>query len=453
MVERRGKLDIEIRPAVARVELWRGKEGGEMTHTNEKKDVERSRLMSRLLNHEDELTNKEHFALNEMFGAHCYSPLEDLVIEREKGIWVWDIEGKKYMDALSAYSAHNAGHCHPKIVKELKKICGKLDTTSGAFLHKELGPFKAELATFCGKDMVWPQNGGVEAWEFALKVSRLWGYSKAKGVPENMAEVIVMHGNFHGRTIGATSASSEKAYKKGFGPFLPGIVWADYDDVSALKKAITPYTVAIIFEPIQGEAGIKVPHDGYLKAIRALCDEHNILMVADEIQVGLGRTGYKFACDYENVVPDLYIIGKALGGGPIPVSAVAGNDNILGLIEPGMHGSTFAGNPLSCRLARTYLEILQEEDLANKARVMGEYFKERLENHIFSPYITEIRGRGLLIGDELNRPARPFCEELKELGLLCKETHGNIIRLAPPLIIEPEEIDWAVKRIKKVLEV
>jgi len=411
----------------------------------------RVRLMSRLLNHEDELTNTEHFALNEIFGAHCYSPLEDLVIARTKGIWMWDIDGKKYMDGLSAYSAHNAGHCHPRIVKETRKICGKLDTTSGAFLHKELGPFKAELATFCGKDKIWMQNGGTEAFEFAVKVSRLWGYSEAKGVTENMAEVIVVRGNFHGRTLGATSASSEPAYKKGFGPFMPGFVWVDYDNIPALKNAITPYTVAIFFEPIQGEAGIKVPHDGYLKAIGDLCCEHNILMVADEIQVGLGRTGYNLACDYENVEPDLYIIGKALGGGPVPVSAVAGNDNILGLIEPGMHGSTFAGNPLSCRLARTYLEILQEENLADKAHVMGNYFMDRLHD-ISSPYVTSIRGRGLLIGVELNRPARPFCEELKKLGLLCKETHGNIIRLAPPLIIEPEEIDWAIKRLKKVLE-
>ena len=412
---------------------------------------ERTRLLAKVWANENELTAHEHFLLNEVYGAHCYSPLDDLVIARTKGVWMWDIDGKRYMDCLSAYSAHNAGHCHPKIVKAIKKICGKLDTTSGAFLHKELGPFKAELATFCRKDMVWPQNGGVEAWEFALKVSRLWGYT-TKDIPEDRAEVIVMHGNFHGRTLAATSASSEPAYKKGFGPFLPGIVWADYDDVGSLKNAITPYTVAVILEPIQGEAGIKVPHDGYLKAVRELCDEHNILMVADEIQVGLGRTGYKFACDYENVVPDLYIIGKALGGGPIPVSAVAGNENILGLITPGMHGSTFAGNPLSCRLARTYLEILQEENLADKARVMGNYFKEKLEHHILSPYITEIRGRGLLIGTELNMPARPHCEGLKKLGLLCKETHGNIIRLAPPLIITEQQIDWAIKRLKKVLE-
>lgn len=414
-------------------------------------DVERFRLMSRLLNHENELTHKEHFALNEKFGAHCYSPLEDLVIERERGVWVWDIDGKRYMDGLSAYSAHNAGHCHPKIVKAMKKICGKLDTTSGAFLHKELGPFKAALATFCRKDMVWPQNGGVEAWEFAAKLAFLYGY-KVKGIPDGLQKIIVMKGCFHGRTLAATSASSEEDYKIGFGEPHPGFVHVDYDDISALKNAITPYTVAIILEPIQGEAGIKVPHYGYLKAVRALCDEHNILMIADEIQVGLGRTGYKFACDYELVVPDLYIIGKALGGGPIPVSAVAGNEHILGLIEPGMHGSTFAGNPLACRLARTYLEILEEENLADKARVMGNYFKERIEHRILSPYIKEIRGRGLLIGVELDRPARPFCEKLKLLGLLCKETHGNIIRLAPPLIITEEQIDWALKRLKKVLE-
>ncbi len=422
-----------------------------MEGKRKKYNREAEQLLRKLSTHENELTNSEHFELNEIFGAHCYSPLDELVIEKTRGVWVWDIEGKRYMDGLSAYSAHNAGHCHRTIVKAMREQIGKCDTTSGAFLHKELGPFKAELAAFCGKDMVWPQNGGVEAWEFAVKVSRLWGYREAKGVPEEKAEIIVMRGNFHGRTLAATSASSEPAYKKGFGPFLPGFVWVDYDDTEALQNAITPNTVAVIFEPIQGEAGIKVPRFGYLKAVRELCDKHNILMVADEIQVGLGRTGYKFACDYESVVPDLYIIGKALGGGSVPVSAVAGNKDILGLIEPGTHGSTFAGNPLSCRAARAYLRVYEEEDLAEKSRVMGNYFMDRLST-IFSSHIKEIRGRGLLIGVELNSPARPFCEELKRLGLLCKETHGNIIRIAPPLVITKKQIDWAVKRIKKVLE-
>jgi ornithine--oxo-acid transaminase len=412
-------------------------------------DVERLRLMSKLLNHENELTHEEHFALYKKFGAHCYSPLEGLVIAKTKGIYMWDMDGTRYTDGLSAYSTHTGGHNHPKIIKAMKKVLGKLDTTSGAFLHKEMGPFMAELATFCGKDMVWPQNGGVEAWEFAAKLAFLWGYL-IKGIPDGLQQIIVMKGCFHGRTLAATSASSEKDYKKGFGKPHPGFVHVDYDDIPALKNAITPYTVGIMFEPIQGEAGIKVPHDGYLTAIRKLCDEHKILMIADEIQVGFGRTGYKFACDYENVVPDLYIVGKALGGGSLPVSAVAGNEDILGLIEPGMHGSTFAGNPLSCCAARAFLHVLEDEDLAGKARVMGEYFTNQL-NDIVSPFIKEIRGRGLLIGVELNRSARPFCEKLKLMKVLLKETHGNIIRVAPAAIITEWQSNQMIKPLKQVL--
>lgn len=411
--------------------------------------VEAEKLLKKLAENESGLTSEEHFRMNEMFGAHCYSPLDGLVIERERGVHVWDITGKRYDDWLSSYSALNAGHCHPRIVKAIRKIAGIRDTTSGAFLHKELGPLKAELAAFCGKDMVWLQNGGVEAWEFAMKVAFLWSYKK--GISQEEARIIVVNGNFHGRTIAATNASSEPKYKEGFGPTYPGFIHVPYDDIAVLEKAITPNTAAIVFEPIQGEAGIKVPHDGYLKAIRKLCDKHNVLMIADEIQTGLGRTGYKFACDYENVVPDLYIIGKALGGGPLAVSAVAGNSDILGLIEPGMHGSTFSGNPMACVATREYLRIYEDENLAEKAQIMGHYVRNELDR-VTSPFIEEIRGRGLLIGVELERPARPFCEDLKELGLLCKETHGNIIRLAPPLVITEKQIDWAVKRIKKVLE-
>jgi len=419
---------------------------GNVTNDN---DYEKFRLMSRLLNHENELTTEEHLALNDEFGAHNYLPLP-VVYERTKGVWAWDIDGNKYLDFLSAYSSQNAGYCHPKIVKALCDTAKHLGVPSRAFLSETQGPFTAELAEFCQKDMVLLMNTGAEAVETAIKTARLWGY-KTKGVPEGKAEIIVMDGNFHGRTTTIVGFSSEKLYKDGFGPFTPGFVSVPYGDDRALYNAITPNTVAILFEPIQGEAGIKVPPDGYLQNIRDMCDGDNVLMIADEIQVGLGRTGYRFACDHEEVVPDLYILGKALGGGLYPVSAVVGDKDTLGLFIPGQHGSTFGANPIACAVGRAYLRVYHEEDLAYRSKNAGEYFMKKLRE-INSPYIKEIRGRGLLIGVELDRAARPFCEALKELGLLCKETHGNIIRLAPPLIITQKQIDWAIKRIKKVLE-
>jgi len=399
--------------------------------------------------HENEMTDLDHIQVNDEFGAHNYLPLP-VVLAKGRGVWVWDINGKKYLDFLSAYSAVNAGHCNPDIVRAVVKQARKLDVVSRAFLHDEQAQFTAELAEFCKKEMVLLMNTGAEAVETAIKSARLWGY-RVKGVPKDQAEIIVMDGNFHGRTTTIVGFSAEPLYKDGFGPFTPGFVRVPYDDIEAVKKAITGNTVGILFEPIQGEAGIKVPHDGYVKAIRELCDRYNILMIADEIQVGLGRTGDKFACDHENVVPDLYILGKALGGGQIPVSAVVGNKDILGLFTPGMHGSTFGAYPPACAAGRAYLHVYKRDMLALRSSDLGEYFMEQLKT-LHSPYVKEVRGRGLLIGVELDRPARPFCEQLKELGLLCKETHGNIIRFAPPLTITKEQINWAFKRIRKVLE-
>jgi ornithine--oxo-acid transaminase len=387
--------------------------------------------------------------LEEKYGAKNYHPLP-IVLERAEGVWVEDPEGNKYMDMLSAYSALNQGHRHPKIIQALKDQADKITLTSRAFHNDKLGLFYEKLAKLTKKDMILPMNSGAEAVETAIKAIRRWAYD-VKGVPEDQAEIIVCAGNFHGRTTTIISFSADAEYRRGFGPLTPGFRIIPYGDVEALKQAITPNTAAFLLEPIQGEAGIIIPPNGYLKEAFDVCKQNNVLFVADEIQTGLGRTGKLFACDWEEVHPDMYIIGKALGGGVFPVSAVAADKEILGVFEPGSHGSTFGGNPLGCAVAIAALDVLIEENLAERSRELGEYFLNRLKT-LHNPVIKEIRGRGLFIGIELTTKARPYCEKLKDLGLLCKETHENTIRFAPPLIITKEELDWAFERVQSVFQ-
>ena len=384
----------------------------------------------------------------ERYGARNYHPLP-IVISEAEGVWVKDPEGNRYMDMLSAYSAVNQGHRHPKIVEALKRQADRVTLTSRAFHNDQLGPWYEKVCRLTKKEMVLPMNTGAEAVETALKAARRWAYD-VKGVPDNQAEIIVCEGNFYGRTLAAVSLSSEPAYKRGFGPLLPGVKIIPYGDIEALKAAMTPNTAAFLVEPIQGEAGIRIPPQGFLKAAYDVCKEHNVLFIADEIQTGLGRTGKLFACDWENVVPDMYILGKALGGGVFPISCVVANRDILSVFEPGSHGSTFGGNPLACAVSIAALEVIEEERLAERSLELGEYFLAKLKQ-IENKDIKEIRGRGLFIGVELHGPARPYCETLKEQGLLCKETHETVIRFAPPLIITKEELDWAIERIVKVL--
>lgn len=382
------------------------------------------------------------------YGANNYYPLP-IVISYAQGVWVNDPEGKRYMDMLSAYSAVNQGHRHPKIIQALKKQADKLTLTSRAFHNDQLAPFYEKVAKLTGKEMILPMNTGAEAVETAIKAARRWAYD-VKGVAENQAEIIACIGNFHGRTMTAVSLSSESEYKRGFGPLLQGIKLIPYGDIEALKAAITPQTAAFIVEPIQGEAGIIIPPDGYLQEVDKVCNRNEVLFVADEIQSGLGRTGKMFACDWENVTPDMYILGKALGGGVFPISCVAANKNILGVFNPGSHGSTFGGNPLACAVSIASLEVLEEEKLSERSLELGIYFKEKLQE-IENPIINEVRGKGLFIGLELTESARPFCEKLMESGLLCKETHDTVIRFAPPLVISQEELDWAIAKIQSVL--
>ena len=384
----------------------------------------------------------------EHYGANNYHPLP-IVINSAKGVWVKDPEGNKYMDMLSAYSAMNHGHRHPRVIKALVEQTRKVTLTSRAFNNDQLGPFLKELCEFTGYEMALPMNTGAEAVETALKAVRKWGY-KVKGVAEGKAEIVTCSNNFHGRTITITGCSTEPQYKDGFGPFTPGFVTVEYGNIEALKAAINPNTVAFLLEPIQGEAGIIVPPAGYLKAAYDLCKANRVLFVADEIQTGFGRSGMKFACDYEGVKPDMLTLGKALGGGVMPVSAVVSSREVLGVFNPGDHGSTFGGNPLACAAAREALRVLTEEKLVEKSFEMGNYFMGKLRS-IKGPHIKEVRGKGLLIGLEMDCKARPYCEELMGLGLLCKETHDHVIRFAPPLVITQKEIDWAFKRIKKVL--
>lgn len=386
----------------------------------------------------------------EKFGAHNYHPLP-IVIAQAEGVWVQDPEGNRYMDMLSAYSALNQGHRHPKIIQALKDQADKVTLTSRAFHSERLGEFYEKLVKLTGKSMILPMNTGAEAVETAVKAVRRWAY-EVKKVEANMAEIIVCEGNFHGRTTTITSFSSDESYRRGFGPFTPGFKIVPYGDLEALKAAITPNTAAFLVEPIQGEAGIIIPREGFLKEAYEYCKSQNVLFVADEIQTGFGRTGKLFASQWEGFTPDMYIMGKALGGGVFPISAVAADADVLGVFEPGSHGSTFGGNPLGCAVAIAALDVLEEEKLVERSLELGAYFIAKLRE-IQNPEIKDIRGRGLFIGVELTGRARPYCEKLKELGLLCKETHETTIRFAPPLTIKQEELDWAIERIKQVLEV
>ncbi len=394
----------------------------------------------------------EIIEITEKYGAHNYHPLP-VVLERGEGVFVYDVEGNKYMDMLSAYSAVNQGHRHPKIIKALKEQADKLTLTSRAFHNDQLGPFLKELCEYCEMDMALPMNTGAEAVETAIKAARKWGY-KVKGVKENNAKIVVCENNFHGRTTTIISFSSEEQYRDGFGPFTPGFEIIPYGDINALEKALDSNTVAFMVEPIQGEAGILVPPEGYLEKAASLCREKNILFVLDEIQTGFGRCGKKFAYQYENAKPDMIVLGKALGGGVFPVSAVAAKKEILSVFKPGDHGSTFGGNPLACAVGRAALKVLEEENLPARSYEMGEYFTAKLRE-INSPKVKEIRGKGLLIGVEIKSEygiARPYCEELMKKGLLCKETHESVIRFAPPLTVTKDELDFALERIETVLK-
>ncbi|PWW17182.1 ornithine--oxo-acid transaminase [Cytobacillus oceanisediminis] len=384
----------------------------------------------------------------EKYGAKNYHPLP-IVISKAEGVWVEDPEGNKYMDMLSAYSAVNQGHRHPKIIQALKDQADRVTLTSRAFHNDQLGPWYEMICELTNKEMALPMNTGAEAVETAIKTARRWAYD-VKGVADNQAEIIACVGNFHGRTMTAVSLSSEEEYKRGFGPMLPGIKLIPYGDLDALKESITENTAAFLIEPIQGEAGIVIPPEGFLKQAYETCKENNVLFIADEIQAGLARSGKMFACEWEDVDPDMYILGKALGGGVFPISCVVANKDVLGVFNPGSHGSTFGGNPMACAVSVASMNVLVEEKLAERSLKLGEYFMGKLKE-INNPAIKEVRGRGLFIGVELNEPARKYCEELKEEGLLCKETHDTVIRFAPPLVISEEELDWAIERIKKVL--
>jgi ornithine--oxo-acid transaminase len=386
--------------------------------------------------------------LENLYGAHNYEPL-DVVLERGEGVWVWDVEGHRYLDCLAGYSAVSQGHCHPRILKACTEQARRLTLTSRAFRNDQLPLLYEQLHELTGMEMALLMNSGVEAVETALKAARKWGYTR-KGIPAGQAEVIVCANNFHGRTITAVSFSTVDQYREGFGPFTPGFRVIPFGDAKALAEAITPNTCGFLVEPIQGEAGVIVPPDGFLATAARLCREHRVLFMADEIQSGLGRTGKLFACMHEDVSPDVLIIGKALSGGFYPVSAVLASRDVLGVFTPGDHGSTFGGNPLGCAVARAALDVITEEKLVERSARLGAYLLSRLQS-IRPSIVRDLRGRGLWIGIELDREARPFCEALKSRGVLCKETHERVIRLSPPLVITGDEIDWAVERITDVL--
>jgi len=397
------------------------------------------------------MDTQEYIALEERYNTANYAPL-NVVLEKGEGVWVWDVDGNRYMDMLSAYSAVNQGHAHPRILKAMTEQAARLPLTSRAFRNDQLPLLAKELCELTGYEMMLPMNTGAEAVETALKAVRKWGY-EVKRVPADRAEVITCAGNFHGRTITIVGFSTEPQYRNGFGPFTPGFVTIPYGDADALEAAIKPNTVAFLVEPIQGEGGIIVPPQGYLSRVRQICDRHNVLLVTDEIQTGLGRTGKLFACDWEGVRADVVVVGKALSGGFYPVSAVLASREVLELFKPGDHGSTFGGNPLGAAVAREALRVLVEEGLIENSLRQGEYMMGRLKR-IESPYVAEVRGRGLLAGVDLKPSAggaRRFAEALKEKGLLCKETHRTVIRLAPPLVITRDDLDWALERIERVL--
>jgi len=394
------------------------------------------------------MRTQDYIDLEDRYGAHNYHPL-DVVIERAEGVWVYDVEGRRYLDCLASYSAVNQGHCHPKILQTLVEQAHKVTLTSRAFRNDQLPLLYRDLHDLTGLDVALPMNSGAEAVETAVKTARKWGYT-VKGIPDGQAEIIVCENNFHGRTTTIVSFSTEPQYRSGFGPFTPGFKVIPYGDARALRAAITPNTCGFLVEPIQGEAGIVIPPEGFLREAAAACRDQRVLLMLDEIQSGLGRTGKLFTYMYEQVTPDVLIVGKALSGGFYPVSACLASKAIMDVYRPGDHGSTFGGNPLGCAVARTALKVLVEERLIENSAVQGAYFLDRLKT-LRSPDIKEVRGLGLWIGMELRSAARPYCEALKEEGLLCKETHEKVIRFAPPLVITRDEVDWAFERIKKVV--
>jgi len=393
----------------------------------------------------------DYIALEDRYGARNYHPL-DVVLTRGEGVWVYDVAGNRYLDCLSAYSAVNHGHCHPRLAAVMEAQARRLTLTSRAFRNDKLGVFYATLCRLTGYPMALPMNTGAEAVETAIKAARKWG-ALVKKIERDQAEIIVCAGNFHGRTTTIVGFSSEPRYREGFGPFAPGFVTVPFGDAAALEAAVTPRTAAFLFEPIQGEAGVIVPPEGYLRAARALCSARNVLLMADEIQTGLGRTGRLFACDHENVKPDVCIVGKALAGGFYPVSAVLASEEVLGVFRPDEHGSTFGGNPLGAAVAVEALRVMVEEDFPGRAAELGAYFRTRLAA-MASPHVKAVRGKGLLIGVEL-RPeaggARRFCEALERRGVLCKEARADVIRFAPPLVVTRAEIDWALGPIAEAL--
>ena len=385
------------------------------------------------------------------YSAHNYKPLP-VVLERGEGVWVWDVEGRKYLDMLAAYSAVNQGHRHPAILAAARAQMERLTLTSRAFHNDQMGPFLKELCAATGFEKALPMNTGAEAVETAIKMVRKWGY-KVKGVPEDKAEIIVCTGNFHGRTTTIVGFSSEQQYRDGFGPFTPGFKMVEYGDAAAFEKAITPNTVGFLVEPIQGEGGVIVPVDRYLACTKDMCEQHNIAFMADEIQTGLGRTGRMFACDWEDVRPDILIVGKALGGGVYPVSAALANSEYMDVFHPGDHGSTFGGNPLGAAVGRAALKVIQDEKLVERSDELGTWFMDELRK-INSPHVKEVRGKGLMIGVEIHKssgPARPFCEALQARGILAKETHHQVIRFAPPLVIDRETLAFALEETRAVL--
>ena len=393
----------------------------------------------------------DYINLERTYATHTYTPL-DVVLSRGEGVWVWDVEGRKYLDCLSAYSALNQGHRHPRIVEAMIEQAGRVTLTSRAFYSDQFPLLAKELCDLTGYEMLIMMNSGAEAVEAGIKSARLWGY-QVKGIPDDQAEIIVCAHNFHGRTITAISLSTTPLYKKDFGPLTPGFKAIPFGDAEALEAAITPNTAGFLVEPIQGEGGVIVPPAGYLRAVRDICDRHNVLLLADEIQTGLGRTGKLFACDWEDVRPDIVLIGKALSGGMMPISAALADRRILGLYKPGMHGSTFGGNPMASAVARAALRVIVDEKLPERAREMGMYFMEGLRA-IDSPFVAEVRGKGLLVGVVLKNEVgsgRPLCEQLQERGILAHETHETVIRFAPPLIITRDVLDWAIGEIAAVL--
>jgi len=397
------------------------------------------------------MDHQQYIKMEEAYGAHNYKPL-DVVLKRGQGVWVWDVDGNKYLDCLSAYSAVNQGHCHPAIMQTMIDQAHRLTLTSRAFRNDQLGLFYRELCRMTNSHKVLPMNSGAEAVETAIKTVRKWGYT-VKGVPENEAEIIVCANNFHGRTITIVGFSTDENSRKGFGPFTPGFKIIPFDDAAALTEAITPNTVGFLVEPIQGEAGVIIPAEGYLKEVKRICEENQVVLILDEIQTGLGRTGKLLAEEHSGIEADLTLIGKALSGGFYPVSAVLSNSEVMNVLQPGEHGSTFGGNPLACAISRTALKVLREEGMIENAAKMGAYFLDGLMA-LADDRVEAIRGKGLLVGMEFVPEAggaRQYCEKLKTAGILCKETHDNIIRFAPPLVITRDEVDWALERIAKVI--